>query len=195
MSRGVPALDTIPREPTMPSTAFNSSRGPPPGVGARQLVGNTLELSLLSRNSDQSASINSSHVSARIRRSSATTSSSSEGELEQSLVSGNLAQSVSTSVPSEFEFSRPMSSKFKEPFRMDSTIHRPSPAPISLPDVCPPSGLGPDGVVLSAPVLMLEAKLKAFEQQHRFMLGSLDREYHTRFVLRMATRERQCTTG
>jgi hypothetical protein len=184
MSRGVPALHIIHREPIMPSTSFNSSRGPSPGVGARQLVGNTLELSLMSRNSDQSSrASNSSYGSARIRNpSSGAAASGSECELEQTQV-GSIEQTEPTSVASTLELPRKMISRFKEPLNIDTPIHRPSPAPVSLPDVCPPSGTGPDGVVLSAPVLVLESKLRAFEQQHRFVLGSLDREYHSRSAI------------
>ena len=146
------------REPTAPS---NPTRVPPPKVGARQLVQNqaTLEPTLLSRNSNNSGRNVSNYDSGSADYSSSMASPGSEGE----------------STPFHSELWRA-----REENMNDTSIHRPSPS-VSLPEVSASSVIGSDGAGLSAPVLMLEAKLASFEQQHRFMLGSLDREYHTRW--------------
>ena len=170
------------REPIAPS---NLPRGPPPSVGARQVTTayqSILEPSLLSRKSNHSSRSISSNES-----DSANNSAASGLEAEQtfsaSMASGEFFQPVSRVGSLDTERMRPGSTQSTELPTIDSSVHHPSPSSVSLPEVSNSVVTGPDGVVLSAPVLMLEAKLAAFEQQHRFMLGSLDREYHTRSVI------------
>jgi hypothetical protein len=175
-------LKAVPPSASLKRAPNNIPRGPPPNVGARQLVASNsnLESCILSRNSSNSAHSLSSHESETTNHSVASGASGRGSEL-----AGEFFQPISRLGSSDAERGRSDSARSTELPTIDSSVYHPSSSSVTLPDVSNSVSIGPDGVALSGPVMMLEAKLAAFEQQHRFMLGSLDREYHARSAARL----------